>query len=263
MSIIPQTSAESVEHNVAVIMADAPELALEEIVYPESDGKPMAENTIQYRWLTRIKGGLEARFKDNPEVFVAGDLFWYPVKGQSRIATAPDVLVAFGRPKGERGSYKQWEENGIAPQAVFEIWSPGNTEEEKDGKFAFYDYFGVEEYYTYQPEKEVMAGWIRRGEELEPIAEMGEWESPRLGVKFRRVEGKWNLHHPDGEPFEDHEDLQIDRKAQRAAKEAERAAKEEARREAEAERAAKEAERAAKEAAWAKLRELGIDPEKL
>lgn len=255
-TIVSQTSAESVERSGAVVMADAPESALEEIVYPESDGKPMAENTIQYRWLTRIKGGLEARFKQDPRVFVAGDLFWYPVKGQSRIANAPDVLVAFGRPKGDRGSYKQWEEDGIAPQVVFEIWSPGNTEEEKDAKFAFYDYFGVEEYYTCQPEKGVMAGWIRRGEELEPIAEMGEWESPRLGVKFRRVEGDWNLYHPDGEPFEDHEDLQIDRKAQRAAKE-------EAQREAEAERIAKEAERAAKEAAWAKLRELGIDPEKL
>ena len=33
--------------------------------------------------------------------------------------------------------------------------------------------------------------------------------------------------------------------------------------EGEAQRAAKEAERAAKEAAWAKLRELGIDPESL
>jgi Uma2 family endonuclease len=244
----------------------------------------MAENTVQYRWLTRIKDGLEARFKHNPQVFVAGDLFWYPVKGQSQINQAPDVMVAIGRPKGDRGSYKQWEEDGVAPQVVFEIWSPGNTKEEKTEKFAFYDYFGVEEYYTYDPDKGVMAGWLRQGERLEPIAEMHDWESPRLGVKFRCLEGQWNLYHPDGEPFEDHEDLQIDRKAQRVAKEeaqqkaeaeraakeearreaeAERAAKEEAQRQAEAERAAKEAERAAKEAAWAKLRELGIDPEKL
>ncbi|MCU0492048.1 MAG: Uma2 family endonuclease [Chloroflexaceae bacterium] len=62
------------------------------------------------------------------------------------------------------------------------------------------------------------------------------------------------------------------REAQRATNEARRAETERAAREAEArraeteqaakeaERAAKEAERAAKEAAWAKLRELGIDP---
>ncbi|MGH9852741.1 MAG: Uma2 family endonuclease [Blastocatellia bacterium] len=241
-TIVSQTSAESVERSSAVIMADAPELALEEIVYPESDGKPMAENTVQYRWLTRIKDGLEARFKHDPQVFVAGDLLWYPVKGQPQICNAPDVLVAIGRPKGDRGSYKQWEENGIAPQVVFEIWSPSNTKEAKAEKFAFYDYFSVEEYYTYDPEAKALAGWLRQDERLEPLAELNEWESPRLGVKFRWVEGEWNLYHPNDEPFQDYEDLYTDR---------------------DAERAAKEAERAAKEAAWTKLRELGIDPEKL
>lgn len=80
-----------------------------------------------------------------------------------------------------------------------------------------------------------MTGWLRQEERLEPIAEMNEWMSLRLGVTFRRVEGEWNLYHPNGEPFEDYVDLYADR----------------------------EAERAAKEAAWAKLRELGIDPEKL
>ncbi|MGH9769836.1 MAG: Uma2 family endonuclease [Blastocatellia bacterium] len=224
------------------MMAYAPELALEEIVYPESDGKPMAENTVQYRRLTRIKDGLEARFKHDPQVFIAGDLFWYPVKGQSQINQAPDVMVAIGRPKGDRGSYKQWEEDGVAPQVVFEIWSPGNTKETRAEKFAFYQYFGVEEYYAYDPDRGTMAGWLRQGEGLEPVAEMNGWESPRLGVTFRHVEGAWNLYHPNGEPFEDYVDLYTDR---------------------EAERSAKEAERAAKEAAWAKLRELGIDPEKL
>ena len=59
-------------------------------------------------------------------MFVAGDLLWYPVEGKPSIRTAPDVMVVFGRPKGDRGSYKQWEEDGIAPQVVFEVLSPGN-----------------------------------------------------------------------------------------------------------------------------------------
>ncbi|TYQ25486.1 hypothetical protein [Pseudanabaena sp. UWO310] len=54
-----------------------------------------------------IAGGLENLFKDNNNVFVAGDLFWYPVEGQSVIRRAPDVMVVFGRPKGARGSYIQ------------------------------------------------------------------------------------------------------------------------------------------------------------
>ncbi|MGH9755350.1 MAG: hypothetical protein ACREA2_21435 [Blastocatellia bacterium] len=105
MSITTQPTAESVERGDAAIIVNEPESTLEEIVYPESDGKPMAENTVQYRWLTRIKDGLEARFKHDPQVFIAGDPFWYPIKGQSHINQAPDVMVAIGRPKGDLGSY--------------------------------------------------------------------------------------------------------------------------------------------------------------
>jgi len=77
------------------------------IIYPQSDGKPMADNTTQFRWIVTIQGGLDALFRDNPDIFVAGDLLWYPVEGHPEISTAPDVMVAFGRPKGDRGSYLQ------------------------------------------------------------------------------------------------------------------------------------------------------------
>jgi Uma2 family endonuclease len=75
-------------------------------------------------------------------VFVAGDLLWYPVEGNNKIRNAPDVMVAFGRPKGDRGSYMQWKEENIAPQVVFEILSPGNTLTEMNKKQVFYDRYG-------------------------------------------------------------------------------------------------------------------------
>ena len=59
---------------------------------------------------------------------------------------------SFGRPKGNRGSYKQWEEAGIAPQVVFEILSPGNRFHAMQQKFQFYEKHGVEEYYIYDPD---------------------------------------------------------------------------------------------------------------
>ncbi len=98
----------------------------EDVVYPDSDGQPLADDTLQFEWITTIKGGLEAIFRDDPNVFVAGDLLWYPVEGDPTIRTAPDAMVVFGRPKGNRGSYQQWREEGIAPQVVFEVLSPGN-----------------------------------------------------------------------------------------------------------------------------------------
>lgn len=75
-----------------------------EIVYPESDGLPMADNTIQYRWIVTIEGGLEAQYAAEPNVFVAGNLFWYPVEGHPEIFQTPDILVVFGRLKGDRGA---------------------------------------------------------------------------------------------------------------------------------------------------------------
>ncbi len=96
-----------------------------DIEYPDSDGKPMADNTEQYEWIVKIKENLEILFANSPNVFIAGYLLWYPVQDKKITGpVAPDVMVVFGRPKGRRGSYKQWQEDNIAPQVVFEILSP-------------------------------------------------------------------------------------------------------------------------------------------
>lgn len=110
------------------------------IVYPQSDGKPMADNTKQFRWIVTIQGGLDALFRHDPNVFVAGDLLWYPVAGHPEICIAPDAWWPFGRPKGDRGAYLQWEEAGIPPQVVFEVLSPGSTAAEMACKRRFYEH---------------------------------------------------------------------------------------------------------------------------
>jgi len=64
-----------------------------EVIYPDSDGKPMADNTKQFRWIVTIKENLEWLFADDPNVFVAGDLLWYPIKGNNKTCQAPDAMV--------------------------------------------------------------------------------------------------------------------------------------------------------------------------
>src|SRR5437870_2372149 len=108
--------------NMTVAMAEAPEAV---VVYPESDGKRMADNTKQARWIMVLFGNIEALLLE-VLAFVAADLMWYAKQGFPEESAAPDVFVAFGRPKGERRSYKQWEEGDVAPQVVFEVLSPGN-----------------------------------------------------------------------------------------------------------------------------------------
>ena len=172
------------------------------IIYPESDGQPLADNTIQFRLIVTIQGGIDALFIDNPHVFVAGDLFWYPVEGEPWIRQAPDVMVAMGRPKGDRRSYKQWEEDNIPPQVVFEIVSKSNTREELEGdKRRFYQRYGVEEYYLFNPDKGILKGWRRDGEILQPIPIILGWVSPRLGIRFEVVAGELQVYRPDGERF--------------------------------------------------------------
>jgi hypothetical protein len=93
-------------------------------------------------------------------------------------------MVVFGRPKGHRGSYVQHLEANIAPQVVFEILSPGNNKAEMDEKRDFYEKYGVEEYYLYDPVKNQLEGWTRSRKRLVPIANINGWTSPRLKIKF-------------------------------------------------------------------------------
>jgi len=175
-----------------------------QVEYPESDGKPLADNTLQFRYITTIQGGLDAMFADNPQVFVAGDLLWYPIKGDNRTRCAPDVMVILGRPKGDRGSYKQWEEDGIAPQVVFEIASPGNTLKElHETKLEFYETYGVQEYYLFDPDRILLKGWQRDiVGALSVIPEMQDWRSPLLGMRFELTPaGELQLYTPTGERF--------------------------------------------------------------
>ncbi|MEA5573815.1 Uma2 family endonuclease [Calothrix sp. UHCC 0171] len=183
-----------------MIMQSSPSTA-EDIIYPESDGQPMADNTKQFELIVLIKKNLDLLFAHEPNVFVAGDLFWYPVQGDNSIRRAPDVMVVFGRPKGDRGSYLQWQEENIIPQVVFEILSPGNTHREIIAKYKFYQRYGVEEYYLYDPETGELTGWLRENNELREIGEIIAWVSPRLGIRLEVNNGELQIFRPDGQKF--------------------------------------------------------------
>ncbi|WP_104909541.1 Uma2 family endonuclease [Nostoc sp. 'Lobaria pulmonaria (5183) cyanobiont'] len=153
------------------------------VIYPDSDGQPVANNTIQFGWIVEIKQNIDWLFADDPNVFVAGDLFWYPVEGRNKIVNAPDVMVVLGRPKGvgvarrrHRLCYQQWKEQGVAPQIVFEILFPSNTQTEMDKKLLFYDRYGMEEYYIY-PDRNNLCGWLRGEDGLDAIPQI---EAPLL-----------------------------------------------------------------------------------
>jgi Uma2 family endonuclease len=212
------------------------------VIYPECDGEPMAENTEQYRYIVLIRENLEELFLDRRDVFVAADLLWYAVEGQPTIRQAPDVMVAFGRPKGRRGSYQQWQEGGISPQVVFEILSPGNRAGKMEEKFEFYQRYGVQEYYVFDPDSGALQGYVRQGDQLVEVLFMQGWLSPRLQVRFEVVGKELDLIRPDGTRFTSFSE------ERRRAKEQSRRAEEQSRR-AEEQKQQAEQERAEKERA--------------
>lgn len=173
----------------------------ETIVYPDSDGQPMADNTQQFEWIVFLKKNLDVLFAEDPNVFVAGDLLWYPLQGRNERRTAPDVMVVFGRPKGDRGSYKQWEEDNIAPQVVFEILSPSNTLDEMARKLLFYERYGVEEYYIYDPATNQLSAWLRGEEGLDLVEFDRGWTSPKLQIRFELSDAAMQVFDPQGQPF--------------------------------------------------------------
>jgi Uma2 family endonuclease len=181
------------------------------IKYPETDDEPIAENTLQFQWIVTIKGGLDTAFWDRQDIFVAGDLFWYPVEGRPDIRTDPDIMVAVGRPRGHRGSYKQWEEGAIAPQVVFEILSPGNRPTAMLRKFKFYEEYGCLEYYIYDPDDFELMGFQRSEGELREVVMTNGWVSPCLGIRFDASQGELKLFAPDGRAFLTYEEIAAER----------------------------------------------------
>ena len=253
-----------------------------EIIYPDSDGQPMSDNTKQFRWIVVFKENLEILYADDDNIFIAGDLLWYPVRGNNKLRQAPDAMVVFGRPKGDRGSYKQWEEDNIPPQVVIEILSPGNRAGKMAEKLLFYQRYGVQEYYIYDPDDIELVGLMRSGDWLEPIEEMNGWVSPLLGIRFELTENNLEIYRPDGQKFltfveldqlREEERQRAEQERQRAEQEHQRAEQERQRAEEERQRAEEERQRAEEaiaqleqeqqryQALIEQLREQGIEPE--
>jgi Uma2 family endonuclease len=229
-------------------MNTTPTITEPDVIYPDSDGMPMADNTLQYEWIVTIKGNLDDIFARNQDVFVAGDNLIYPVRGNNKIRMAPDVYVAFGRQKGYRGSYRVWEEGGIFPQIVFEVLSPGNRVGEMQRKRAFYRTHGAEEYYLIDPDDNAVEGWIRENNTFRVVDEMNDFISPRLGIKFDTSGSQVVIYRPDGQRFLTF--LEVMERAASAEKDAKEAR-------VTAEQAQQEAERLR-----TLLRAAGIDPDK-
>lgn len=125
------------------------------IVYPESDGKPMAETDRHRKLMMDFIFMLESHFEEVNDVYVSGNLLMYYEEGNIYKSVSPDVFVVFGVSKKDRRTYRTWEE-GRTPDFVLEVASPSTYNKDiTDKKTLYASVLEVREYYIYDPYGEV------------------------------------------------------------------------------------------------------------
>lgn len=118
--------------------------------YPDSDGEPLAETQLHFEEIVYLVEALQERFREMPDVFVAGDLLFYYQRGRRDAVVAPDVFVVRGIPKGLRRKYLLWQE-GEVPCFVAEVTSESTRRKDLSLKKDLYQRLGVEEYFLFDP----------------------------------------------------------------------------------------------------------------
>ena len=172
----PPAAAATAASNVRAAPAD-------DVFYPCSDGKPMAENMWQADAIMHATGDLREAL---PTALVAADILMYPEEGNNRNFIAPDVLVGLGLGTRNRSSYFVWVE-GKPPDWVLEVASPSTQKKDRDRKRCRYAEIGVPEYWMFDPRGGVYPPGTPRLQGLELVA--GEYRAlpPQIAEGGRTI----------------------------------------------------------------------------
>ncbi|MBI5303285.1 MAG: Uma2 family endonuclease [Chloroflexi bacterium] len=171
------------------------------VIYPESDGKPMTETDFHAQVLIYLRTALEYYFRNEPNVYVSGNLMLYYEEGNPAASISPDVFVVKGINKKLRRTYKLWEE-GKAPDVAIEITSRSTRLEDLGNKRALYAELGVTEYFIHDPYQEYLKpplqGYRLEQNNYAPITPdtQAKLHSTILGLALQIIEGDLRLFDP-------------------------------------------------------------------
>ena len=254
MSFAPATETEvpSLSSPATAAAVGAPE----DVEYPE--GNWIAQSIWHGKAVSQATVALDNHFRNRDNVLVAMELLVYYEPGNNKVCLQPDLQVVFGVPRGNRSSYKVWEEGKVA-DFVLEVASPSTADRDARRKAQEYARIGVREYWRLDPTGSLLAtplqGWEANGESYHPVQPVasgtrGGWLRSRvLGLELRsqRQDGATVLVFRDprtGEEFDG--DLGESERLRRSAEE--RASAEAKLRQSAEELASAEAQRASAEA---------------
>ena len=124
------------------------------VVYPTSDGKPMAETDGHADLMIYFKEALRAFYAHPGQrpAYVSGNNFLFWQEGAPGKRVSPDCYVVFDVAPGPRDSYMAWKEGGRLPAVVFEFTSRKTQREDMEKKFPLYEQaLKVPEYFRFDP----------------------------------------------------------------------------------------------------------------
>ena len=132
------------------------------VVYPCSDGQPMAETQIHGACMMYVTYALKRWFGKGgrADVHVGMNSFLYYEQGNPRAVVAPDVYVVVGAPEYHRDTYLLWNEPK-GPDFVLEVTSASTRREDEGRKRDIYASLGVSEYFLYDPRGEYLTPALR------------------------------------------------------------------------------------------------------
>ncbi|HLP87564.1 MAG TPA: Uma2 family endonuclease [Nostocaceae cyanobacterium] len=225
-----------------------------EIIYPSSDGQPVAE-TYDHLYVLLTTLAVLKQYLGDRQATVLANQFLYYSQGFPKLRVAPDVMVIFDVAPGGRDNYKIWEE-GQVPKVIFEMTSAGTKDQDETFKKTLYAQLGVEEYWLFDPKSEwvekQLRGYRLQGETYLPIEDqISQVLQLRLVAENKLI----NFYRLDtGEKL-----LIPDELAQALREEV--LAKQEAQKQAEQERQRAEQAELQIQQLKARLKSLGVDPD--
>jgi Uma2 family endonuclease len=168
--------------------------------YPTSDGRPMAETDLHRDLMLDLIETLKHWYRDDPNVYVSGNLLLFYEKDNKRRHVSPDVFVVHGVQKAYRPNYLMWEEK--TPDVVIELTSKTTRKEDSNKKWKLYEgKLQVKEYFLFDPKEEYLdpsfQGYRRvRGKfrSIDLVAD--RLPSELLGLHLERVGDRLRLRNP-------------------------------------------------------------------
>jgi len=188
---------------------DTPTPRKHTLLYPDSDGKPMAETDSHVSLITYCRDALRQFFAPRKhEVYVSGNNFVYFQEGDPKARLSPDTYVVFGPEQRDRNSFKSWENEGALPAVVFEFTSKKTQREDTSDKMLAYEQLRIPEYFLFDPTGDYLRPALR-GYRITPLGmyspiaplENGRLFSEQLGLELEASDVRMRFYDPATQRF--------------------------------------------------------------